>query len=219
MANKKICVVLAGCGVYDGAEIQEVVLTLLALERGGAAVTCAAPNVNQMHVINHLTGEVTGETRNVLIESARIARGVVQDLATIDASQFDGIILPGGFGVAKNLCTFAVDGALCSVNPDIERVLLDFAAAKKVIGGLCIAPALLAKVLGSSGVTVTVGTDEGTAAEIEKTGAKHQALPVDGVSIDTTHKVVTTPAYMLGRSVGEVAVGVEKMVAEFLRLA
>jgi len=219
MAKPKVGVLLSGCGVYDGAEIHEAVITLLSLDRAGAEILCMAPNVEQLHVINHLTGDVaTGEKRNVLVEAARIARGNIRDLATVDPSELDALILPGGFGAAKNLCDFALKGSECSVHPEVARVVRGVHAAGKPIGAICIAPALVAKLLGDQHPKLTIGTDEETAQALERMGACHEACGVEGVVVDREHKLVTTPAYMLARSIAEAAAGIEKLVSEVLAL-
>ncbi len=209
---KKIGVVLSGCGVFDGSEIHESVLTLLALDRAGAKVLCMAPDVDQHHVINHLKGEEADEKRNVLVESARIARGNIEDIAGVRADDLDAVIFPGGFGAAKNLCTFAFDGPNATVNPEVERLIKEMFAARKPIGLICIAPAIGAKVLGDSGVELTIGNDAETAAGIEATGAKHVNCSVTETHEDPERKIVSTPAYMLGKGIGEVADGIEKLV-------
>lgn len=215
----KVGVVLSGCGVYDGAEIHEAVLTLLALDRAGADSVCFAPDVDQMHVVNHLTGQVApGERRNVLAESARIARGKVQDLAKAQAAELDAIIFPGGFGAAKNLCDFAVKGADCAVHPEVARIIREMYQAKKPIGAICIAPAILSRELGDQGPTLTIGTDHETASALTKMGAKHEACPVGECIVDKEHRLVTTPAYMLAHRISEAAAGIEKLVGEVLRL-
>lgn len=215
---KKIGVVLSGCGVYDGSEIHEAVLTLLAIDRQGCTAVCMAPNVD-LAVINHLTTLETGEKRNVLVESARIARGSIRDIKEVKSGDLDAIIFPGGFGAAKNLCDFALKGAAASVNPEVARLLKEMAAVKKPIGAVCIAPALIAAVLGKDySPTVTIGNDPGTAAEIDKTGAKHQACPVTGFVIDAKNKLVTSPAYMLAKRISEVAEGIDKCVREVVKL-
>lgn len=219
MSKPKVGVILSGCGVFDGSEIHEAVITLLALDRAGAEAICMAPNMQQMHVVNHLTGEVEpGATRNVLVEAARIARGKIRDLATVDPGELDAIILPGGFGAAKNLCDFAVNGPACTVHPEVARVVRGAHAAGKPIGAICIAPALVAKLLGSEHPTVTIGTDKATAGALESMGACHQDCPVEDVVVDEKNRVVTTPAYMLAESVAQAAAGIEKLVAEVLRL-
>jgi enhancing lycopene biosynthesis protein 2 len=169
--KKQVAVILSGCGVYDGAEIHESVLTLLAIAKQDAEYTIFAPNTNQHHVINHLKGEPTEETRNVLVEAARIARGTIKPLSEFTATNFDALVLPGGFGAAKNLSSLAFDGPNCSVETETARAVKETHAAGKPIGALCIAPAVIAKILGE--VTVTIGQDEGTAQAIEAMGGNH----------------------------------------------
>ncbi len=217
----KVGVILSGCGVYDGSEIHEAVITLLALDRAGAEAICMAPDVAQMHVVNHLSGEVAaGESRNVLVESARIARGQIRDIKSVRVSDFDALILPGGFGAAKNLCNFAVKGAECDVNPEVSRLLRETIQAKKPLAAVCIAPALVARVLGGEKLapTLTIGTDAGTAEALETMGATHQACPVREFVIDRRNKIVTSPAYMLAGRISEAADGIEKTVRELLAL-
>lgn len=214
--KKKIAVVLSGCGVYDGAEIHESVLTLLAISRRGAEAVCFAPDIKQHHVINHLTGQEAGESRNVLVESARIARGHISDLAKFDASKVDALVFPGGFGTAKNLCSFAFDGPAATVDPSVERAVKAMVAAGKPVAALCIAPALLAKILGD--VELTIGQDEGTAAAIEKLGAKHIPTKQTEVVVDKARKIVTTPCYMLESSVAQIADGADNAVKAVLEL-
>lgn len=217
---KKIGVILAGCGVYDGAEIQEAVLTLLALDRAGAQAVCFAPDIDQFHVVNHLTGQVSeGERRNVLVESARICRGEVTDLRKIGSFELDGLILPGGFGVAKNLCDYALKGTGCKVIPEAEAAIRGFYRAGKPVGFMCIAPALAAKVLGDEGIEVTAGCDRQTAGDIEAFGARHIDATVDAVVVSSKGKVVSTPAWMLGPSISQVAKGVDALVAKVLELS
>lgn len=217
---KKIGVVLSGCGVFDGSEIHEAVLTLLAIDQAGATAVCMAPNVPQAHVINHLTGQpVPGETRNVLVESARIARGHVRDIAGVQASEIDALIFPGGYGAAKNLCNFAFEGAKCTVNPDVARLARDVHAAGKPIGVICIAPALAAKVFGGEHPQLTIGTDKATAATLEQMGARHVDCPVSDFVVDRERKIVSTPAYMLAKGIGEAATGIAKTVRAVLDLA
>lgn len=214
----RFAVILSGCGVFDGAEIHESVLTLLAIDRLGGRYRCYAPNRSQLHVVNHLTGAVAeGESRNVLVESARIARGEISDLATFDPAEVEALILPGGFGAAKNLCSFASDGAACTVDPAVERAVKAMAAAGKPIGALCIAPALLARILGD-GVEVTIGDDAGTAAAIGATGARHQIAGRGEVVVDRKHKVVTSPCYMLASPIATIAEGAENTVRALLDL-
>lgn len=215
---KNIGVVLSGCGVRDGSEIHEAVFTLLAIDRHGAKAVCMAPNAD-FPVTNHLTMQETGEKRNALVESARIARGDIRDIKEVKASELDAIIFPGGFGAAKNLCDFAMKGAAASIHPEVTRLLMEIVAAGKPIGAICIAPALIAAVLGKEfNPTVTIGNDEGTAAEITKTGAIHQACPVTELVIDRKHKIVSTPAYMLATNISEVYQGIDKCVTEVIAL-
>lgn len=220
MARTRVGVVLAGCGVYDGAEIHESVVTLLALDRAGAEAVCMAPNVDQLHVVNHLTGEVAvDERRNVLVEAARIARGAIKDVAAVEPSDLDAVIIPGGFGAAKNLCNFALKGAECEVEPHVARLVRTIHRAGKPVGAICIAPTILAKLLGDEAPKLTIGSDAQTAAAIEAMGGRHVACDVRETVVDRERRLVTTPAYMLARSVSEAAAGIEKLVAEVLAMA
>ena len=216
---KKIGVVLSGCGVYDGAEIHESVLTLLALDRRGAEAVLCAPDAPQMHVVDHLSGQVEeGASRNVLVESARIARGRIRDVATVKADELDGLVLPGGFGAAKNLCDFAVRGPECSVHPEVARLVREVHAQGKPVGAVCIAPALVAKVLGNERPKLTIGTDAATASGLEAMGAVHVACAVSELAVDHERKLVSTPAYMLGQRIAEVAEGIDKAVGALLEM-
>ncbi|WP_372775397.1 isoprenoid biosynthesis glyoxalase ElbB [Mangrovibacterium sp.] len=214
--QKKIAVVLSGCGVYDGAEIHEATLTMLAIAKSGASYTLFAPNVDQFHVINHLTGEVMNESRNVLVESARIARGNVSDLKEYNAADFDALVFPGGFGAAKNLSTFAFDGHKCSVNQDVATAIQSTASARKPIGALCISPAVITRVLGN--VEVTIGNDSGTAGAIENMGGKHTQTTHGEIVIDRNHKVVTTPCYMLDATIDQIEAGANKVIETILSM-
>lgn len=218
---KRIGVILSGCGVYDGSEIHESVITLLAIDRAGAEAVCMAPDVPQMHVINHLTGEpAEGESRNVLVESARIARGNIKDIATVQMADLDALILPGGFGAAKNLSDFAVAGPDCSVNGEVARLIKEMHAAKKPIAAICIAPAVLSKVLGDAEIAhrLTIGTDEGTAEALNKMGTDHIQCPVREFVIDRENMLVSSPAYMLAGNISEAAEGIEKTVQALIGL-
>lgn len=214
----KIGVILSGCGVMDGAEIHEATLTLLALSKKGVEAVCMAPNVDQHHVINHLTNEETKEKRNVLVESARIARGKIKDIQTVKASDVDALIFPGGFGAAKNLCTFAFDGPDCTVHPDVARLTKEVHTAGKPIGAICISPALMAKIFQGEDAQVTIGNDASTAAAIQKLGSRHVDCGVREICVDEKNKLVTTPAYMLAQNIGEACDGIEKLVSEVLNL-
>lgn len=212
--RKKIAVVLSGSGVYDGAEIHEATLTMYAIARQGAGYQCFAPDIDQHHVINHLTGDEMNEKRNVLIESARIARGDVKELGQYDPKDYDAIIFPGGFGAAKNLSSFAFDGPECSVDPKVERAIKATREAGKPIGALCISPAVVARVLGS--VELTIGQDAGTATAIEKMGATHKQTDHGQVIVDKAQKVYTTPCYMLDATIDQIGLGAENVVKAIL---
>jgi len=211
----RIAVVLSGSGVYDGSEIHEATLTLLHLDEAGASVQCFAPDKDQMHVIDHLQGEpVGGETRNVLVEAARIARGDIKPLDQLKAADYDAVIFPGGYGAAKNLCTFAVDGANCTVDNEVKRVVLEFHSAGKPVAPMCIAPALVARVLGEKGVKpkLTIGSDRDTAAALETMGAEHVECTVEEIVVDDANNLVSTPAYMLGPGIKDISKGIGKLV-------
>ncbi len=214
MATKKFAVVLSGCGVFDGAEIHEATMTLYAIARNGAEYEIFAPDIEQHHVINHITGEEMPEKRNVLIESARIARGKIKPLSEFNPNDFDAIIFPGGFGVAKNLSDFAFKGADCSVNPEVEKAIKSMYEQKKPIGALCISPAIVAKVL--QGSIVTIGEDEATAKEIEKMGSKHEVTTHGEVTIDKNFNVYTTPCYMLNATIVNIHDGAMNVVKAML---
>jgi enhancing lycopene biosynthesis protein 2 len=216
----RVGVILSGCGVQDGSEIHEAVLTLLALDRAGADAVVAAPDRDQAEVVDHRTGKKSRSRRNVLTESARIARGAISDVADLRADDLDAVVLPGGFGAAKNLSTFAVDGADCTVDEDVAKLLRAMHKAGKPIAALCIAPAILARVLGKKAAPdLTVGNDPDTAAALEKMGAKHHETSVTQVLVDDANRIVSTPCYMLAERIGDVATGIEKAVGTVLRLA
>ncbi len=217
--GKRVAVVLSGCGVYDGSEIYESVITLLRLDQAGAQVQCFAPNIPQLHVINHATGDVAdGESRNVLVEAARLARGKIKDLAEAAEADFDAVILPGGFGAAKNLSDFALNGAKLTVNPSLRNFIQAMRSAGKPVGLMCIAPAMTGVLFGE-GATFTIGNDKETAAAIEATGAVHQNCAVEDVCVDRANKLVTTPAYMLAGRMSEAATGINKLVDTVLAMA
>ena len=216
---KKIALLLSGCGFLDGSEIHEAVLTLLALDRAGAEAVCLAPDITQHHVINHYSGEVIpGESRNLLVESARIARSRITDLKNIDTLALDAMILPGGYGVAKNLSNYAFKGADCTVDPDVAAAVQSFYKAGKPLGFICIAPVIAAKLLGREQLNLTIGNDPQTAADIEAMGASHIECPVCNTVLNRAKKVVSTPAYMFDAPIGDVAKGIEKLVEELLSL-
>jgi enhancing lycopene biosynthesis protein 2 len=218
---RKIGVVLSGCGVMDGSEIHEAVSVLLALSQAGVRYQCMAPNAPQMNVMDHVKKQpVLPETRNVLAESARIARGDIAPLNEVAVGDYAGFIFPGGFGAAKNLCTFAIEGPTCSVQPDVARVIREAHAAGIPQCFICIAPVLCAKVLGlHASPQLTIGSDPETAAAIAAMGAQHVECDADSVVVDEQQRIVTTPAYMTAESVAEVFTGVSRAVSQLLRLA
>ena len=218
MSEKKIAVILAGCGVYDGSEIYEATLTLLALDQAGVQYQCIAPNIEQMHVINHLTGEESGETRNVLVEAARLARGNILDLSEAKPEDYDALIFPGGFGAAKNLSTFAVDGSNMTINADVAAFAKGMHARGKPVGLICIAPTMVPFLFGD-GTECTIGDSADVAAAIETMGGKHVNCAVDQCHVDTAKKVVTTPAYMLAGRISEAAAGINQLVNAVLEMA
>ena len=215
----RIGVLLAGCGFLDGAEITEAVSTLIALDRAGAEIVCMAPDAEQRQVTDHVRGEAVEETRNVLVEAARIARGKISPITEVDASTLDGLVLPGGFGAALNLSSFALEGPEASIREDVADLLKAVHGAGKPIGAICISPALVALALGEENPTLTIGNDAGTASALEALGASHQECPVKEAVTDEAKKIVTSPAYMYDARPSEVFAGIEGLVTEVLRLA
>ena len=215
--SKTVGVILSGCGFMDGAEIQESVCTLLALDKAGATIKCYAPD-SEFDVIDHRTGQPTGEKRNALQESARICRGDIEDIEQAEAGELDALIMPGGFGTAKVLSNFADKGDDCDADPNVARLLRDIHAAGKPIGAICIAPAVVARALGEHHPTLTIGNDEGTATAIETMGCTHADCLTEEFIIDKENKIVSTPAYMLGPSIVHVQQGIEKTVNEVLAM-
>ncbi|MGE4288728.1 MAG: isoprenoid biosynthesis glyoxalase ElbB [Salinivirgaceae bacterium] len=213
---KKFALVLSGCGVYDGAEIHEATLSMLAIDKAGCTYQCFAPDREQHHVINHLNGEAMNEKRNVLVESARIARGNIKPLSEYKAYDFDGILFPGGFGAAKNLSDLAFMGADCTVIDEVEQAAMSTYLAGKPIGALCIAPAVLAKIF--QGASVTIGNDLSTIETIEKMGSIHEQKSYGEVAIDKQYKLVTTPCYMLKSSISQIEAGATRVVQSMLEL-
>jgi len=208
---KKVAVILSGCGVFDGAEIGESILTLLHITKAGASYQCFAPDVEQMHTINHLTGEEMPEKRYVLVESARIARGEIKPLSELNETEFDALILPGGFGAAKNLCDFAVKGPDAQMHPDVQAVCKAFAKADKPAGYVCIAPAMIPMVYGN-GAKATIGNDAETASAVNALGGEHVDCAVEDIVIDDANKVVSTPAYMLAQNLVDAEYGISRLV-------
>ncbi|HNS17064.1 MAG TPA: isoprenoid biosynthesis glyoxalase ElbB [Bacteroidales bacterium] len=212
---KRFAIILAGCGSRDGSEIHEATMTMLAIQKNGAEYEIFAPDIPQHHVINHITNQEMRETRNVLVEAARIARGNIKALSKFRADDFDALILPGGFGVAKNLCNFAFQGENCTVNPEVERAMKAMAEKGKPIGALCIAPVLLARVFGD--IEITIGQDKGTATAVEKMGARHITTGHGEVVIDKKRKLFTTPCYMLDASIVHIWEGADAIVKAMLQ--
>ena len=213
---KKIAVVLAGNGVYDGSEIHEATITLLTIARNGGQYQCFAPDIEQAHVINHLTGKEMTETRNVLVEAARIARGNIKPLSAYNAKEFDALVFPGGFGVAKNLCNYAFEGTNCTVNRDVEKAIRSTVIEEKPIGALCISPVLIAKVLVD--VEVTIGNEKAASSAIETLGATHITKSHGEIVYDEKYKLVTTPCYMLDATIDQIADGVENVIKKILEI-
>ena len=216
MSTKKVAVVLSGSGVFDGPEIHEATFTLYAIMKNGGKYEIFAPDVDQHHVINHITGEEMNEKRSILIESARIARGAIKPLSDFEAGNFDAIIFPGGFGAAKNLSSFAFDGADFAINKEVEVAILGMVQTGKPIGALCISPVIIAKVLG--GVELTIGQDEETAKAIEEMGSVHKNTNHGEVIVDEAYKVATTPCYMLDASIMDIADGANNVVADVFKM-
>lgn len=214
--KKKIAVVLSGCGVYDGSEIHEATLTLYAIDKNGAEYQIFAPNIQQHDVVNHLTGKNMNETRNVLVEAARIARGNILALDKFNAKKFDAIIFPGGFGAAKNLSSYAFDGVNCSVNSEVADAIKSMAKLKKPIGALCISPVIIAKVLAN--VELTIGNDTNTANDVSQMGATHKNTANGEVVVDIKNKIVTNPCYMLNASIAQIGEGADNVVKSILEL-
>ncbi len=213
---KKFAVVLSGCGVYDGAEIHEATLSLLAIAKQGGSYEIFAPDINQHHVINHITGEEMEQTRNVLVESARIARGNIHDLKEFNPRDFDGLLLPGGFGAAKNLSSWAFEGTDATILPEVEDAVRGMVDLKKPVGALCISPVILAKIYGE--VDLTIGDDEGTIEAVESLGTNHVITTHGEVVVDVEHNLVTTPCYMLAATIDQIAAGAHNVVDAMIKM-
>ncbi len=213
-----IAVILSGCGHLDGAEIRESVLALTALDKAGAKVSIFAPDAEQHHVVNHLTGEETGESRNIIIEAARIARGKIAPLSELNVADFDALVMPGGFGAAKNFSDLAFKGGDCTINPAVKTIITGFFSAGKPIGAICIAPAIVVAALkGKATPTVTIGDDED--GLIKALGGTHQSCKTEQCVIDKEHKIVTTSAYMQDDArVYDVFLGIDRLVQAVMNL-
>ncbi|MCG9697987.1 isoprenoid biosynthesis glyoxalase ElbB [Shewanella sp. Isolate11] len=216
---KKVAVLLSGAGVFDGSELHEAVLSLLCLTQAGASYQCFAPDIDQMHVVNHLSGEVDGnDQRNVLVEAARIARGDIKAITELDIEKFDALVIPGGFGAAKNLCDFAVSGSECEVHPEVKAFISEFVGACKPVGFICIAPVMIPK-LYQAGAKGTIGNDGDTMQAFNLMGGEHVIANVEQIVVDEANKLVSTPAYMLAENIAEAHIGISKLVKKVLEMA
>ncbi len=217
---KKIGVVLSGCGAQDGSEIHEAVITLLALDRAGVDAKIMAPDMDQFHVINHLSGKTMESDRNTLIESARIARGNIVPIDTVKGEDIDAIIFPGGTGMAKNIFDYTLVGREFTVVPEVERIIIELLKLGKPIGAICIAPVMIAKILQNMGKngTVTVGFNQQFKKDVETMGVNTEQVGAENIVVDNINKIVSTPAYVEGKSIGEIAVGITKLVDKLLEL-
>ncbi len=217
MSNKKFALILAGCGVYDGSEVHESTLSMYAIARKNCSYEIFAPDVEQHHVVNHITGDEMDEKRNVLVESARIARGKIKPLDAFDASQFDILLIPGGFGAAKNLSTYGFQGVDLTVNEQVANAVREMVNHGKPIGALCISPVIIAKVLGDA--KLTIGSDEATKKDIVSMGSEHVDTTHGQVIVDEKYKVATTPCYMLEGTIDEIGLGAENIVDKLIEMA
>ncbi len=213
----KVAIILSGCGVYDGSEIHEAVMSMYAVAHLGGEYQLFAPDSKQHHVVNHLTGEEMKEERNVLIESARIARGNIKKLSALRIEDFAAVIFPGGFGVAKNLSDFAFKGSECAVNESVKKIVLEAVQKEKPIGALCISPAIIANII-KQNVKVTIGNDSDTAKAVECFGGSHIEASLGEAIVDEQFKVVTTPCYMLDAKITDIAAGAENVVRKIFEM-
>lgn len=226
--SRNIGVLLSGCGVYDGSEIHESVFTLLSIDQLGGKAVCMAPDAAQHHVVNHITGEEMSESRNVLTEAARIARGDIRNLADVTADDLDALVIPGGFGAAKNLTTWAFSGPDGTIDQEVRRIINEVHDAGKPIVGLCMGPTVIAKALEGSGVKahLTVGTtEEASPYEIaaisqgmEKTGAVAEMRTVREVAVDEGNRIITAPCYMMEAGISEVRANIHMAMEELFRM-
>jgi enhancing lycopene biosynthesis protein 2 len=224
----KIGVLLSGNGVYDGSEIHESVFTLLAIDENKGEAVCMAPNVEQHHVVNHITGDEMDEKRNVLVEAARIARGAISDLAEVKASDLDALVIPGGFGAAKNLTKWAFSGPDGDIDPEVERIINEFVTAQKPIVGLCMGPTVIAKALEGANLNerLTVGTTSeaspyeiaAISAGMEKTGAVAEMKSIREISVDAKNRIITAPCYMMEASITDVRTNIKQAIDKLFDL-
>jgi len=216
LRKKSIAVILAGCGHQDGSEIHEATLTLLAIHKNGADYQCYAPNIPQHHVLNHISAKEMNEQRNVLVESARIARGQIRDLADFQAASHDALAIPGGLGAAKNLSSYAFDGPDCTVNEGVQKAIFSMLEHKKPIGALCIAPMILARILDR--IVLTIGQNPTAITNIEAMNANHTTTIAGEIVVDKKHKIVTAPCYMLNSRVDQISEETNRLIMEILAL-
>jgi enhancing lycopene biosynthesis protein 2 len=223
-----IGILLSGCGVYDGTEIQEAVLSMLAITEAGHDYKCISVNKNQYHVVNHLTGETMDENRNMMVESARIARGEVQDINEISPAIIDGLVIPGGFGAAKNFTTWAFNGPDSDILPEVKLLIVNLVNAGKPIAALCVSPVVIAKALQNSNIqpTLTLGTTkeqspyniEDFHKGVESIGAKTEEKPITDILVDYDNKIITAPCYMMNANILEVKNNIKKAVNQLIKM-
>ena len=226
MAKPKIAVLLSGCGVFDGSEIHESVFTLLALDQAGAEYQCIAPNMQQHHVVNHITGDEMNEKRNVLIESARIARGNIKPIEDVSSKDFDGLMMPGGFGAAKNLTEWAFSGPDGKIHPEVRRIINEMVLDNKPVVAVCMSPTVVAKAFEGTSIKpkLTVGTTQekspydiaAISAGMEKTGAVAEMVTVEEIVVDEKNKIITSPCYMMEANVSQIYNGIKKAVGKMM---
>ena len=213
---KKVAVILAGCGTRDGSEINETVTLLLALDQHNIEYQAFAPDENQYEVDNHVTGQCTMEKRNMMVEAARIVRGNILPITKFNANDYDALLFPGGTGTAKNIFTYAIDGIDFKVNKEVEKAIKDIHAQGKPIGAMCIAPLMVAKVLGNVNVTMGSGNCR-QAKELPMIGCKHTETTHGGVAIDKENKVYSTPCFMLDATLKDVYQGAWNLVEAMIK--
>ena len=216
----KIAVILSGCGHKDGAEIHESVFTLLALSKQGVEVTIFAPNRPQYHTLNHYQDEECTTNRNILEESARIARGDIKALTECNSDNFDALILPGGFGALKNFTNYPAEDGIWEVNKDIKEIILAFHTQKKPIGAICIFPSILAILFKDEPIVVTTGLNPESKKLIDFTKAHVELIDSDEIVVDPLHLFVSTPAFMNGESsLHKTYCGIEKLTTKIIELS
>lgn len=228
MKNANVAVLLAGCGVYDGSEIHETVLTLLALVEAGASYQCIAPDKVQYHTINHLNGEIEPTNRNVLQEAARIARGDIQAIGKVNLNEFDALLIPGGFGAAKNLNQWAIAGPEGKIDPEVKALILHFVEAQKPVGAMCMGPTVVAQALAGTSfqAKLTVGSTEaaspydiaGISAGMAGLGVEVEMKLKTEITIDAKLKIVSSPCYMMEADILDVRTNTKQLVSAVLEM-